>query len=71
MREEIRSTPIRWQNSAIPLSSSFGCTSAVADGSVTACELIRIADEALYAAKRGGRDRVVATPAELEVLALN
>jgi two-component system, cell cycle response regulator len=70
MRHEIRSAPVMWKDTPVPLSSSFGCTSAIADGVVTSSDLIRIADEALYAAKRGGRDRVVATPCEAAVLAM-
>jgi diguanylate cyclase (GGDEF)-like protein len=58
VRIAIRSEVVEWQSSDIQLSCSFGCTSGVG-GRVTADELIRVADEALYAAKRGGRDRAV------------
>lgn len=47
-----------WQKANMQLSCSFGCTSGIG-GRISADELIRVADEALYAAKRGGRDRAV------------
>jgi diguanylate cyclase (GGDEF)-like protein len=59
VRMEIRSEPVKWQGRAVPLSCSFGCTAAVG-GTVSADEMIRTADEALYAAKRAGRNRAVA-----------
>jgi two-component system cell cycle response regulator len=58
VRLAIRNEPVMWQKANVTLSCSFGCTSGQG-GRVTADELIRIADEALYAAKRGGRDRAV------------
>ena len=58
VRVAIRSEPVMWNGSPIALSCSFGCTTAIRG--VTSDVLIRTADEALYAAKRGGRDRVVA-----------
>lgn len=58
VRVAIRSEAVAWHKSNITLSCSFGCASGLG-GRVTADELIRIADEALYAAKRGGRDRAI------------
>lgn len=59
VRSAIREKPMQWGTAPVQLSCSFGCTSA-SGGHVDAAELIRIADEALYEAKRTGRDRVVA-----------
>jgi two-component system cell cycle response regulator len=64
VREAIRSGPMGWQGNEVNLSCSFGVTSGAGDSSLSASDLIRIADEALYAAKRGGRDCVVATASE-------
>jgi two-component system, cell cycle response regulator len=58
VRVAIRTEPVLWKGDEIPLSCSFGCTSG-SGGRTTADELIRVADEALYSAKRSGRDRVV------------
>jgi diguanylate cyclase (GGDEF)-like protein len=44
--------------SPLRLSCSLGCTSGVG-GRISADELVRRADQALYTAKRGGRDRAV------------
>jgi diguanylate cyclase (GGDEF)-like protein len=59
VRLAIRSEPLRTDAGPLHLSCSFGCT-AWTGGELSQEDLIRVADEALYAAKRGGRDRVVA-----------
>ncbi|MBC7925761.1 MAG: diguanylate cyclase, partial [Bryobacteraceae bacterium] len=59
VRLSIRSEPLRVEGTLISMSCSFGCTST-SGGEATEENLIRIADEALYSAKRSGRDRVVA-----------
>jgi diguanylate cyclase (GGDEF)-like protein len=71
IRDEIRSTPLMWHQAEVPLSCSFGCTSAFANSVLSAADLIRVADEALYAAKRGGRDRVVATESTPELVSVH
>jgi diguanylate cyclase (GGDEF)-like protein len=65
VRLAIRSELLHAGNAAIQLSCSFGCTSAVA-GEVSEDDLIRVADEALYSAKRAGRDRVIAVKPTLD-----
>ncbi|MEJ7604835.1 MAG: diguanylate cyclase [Bryobacteraceae bacterium] len=58
MRIAIRSTPLQLGDTTVKVSCSFGC--AVGHGSdLTGEDLIRAADEALYQAKREGRDRSV------------
>lgn len=58
MCNAFRSGPLEFKESTIRLSCSFGCTSAYGS-KVTAEDLIRTADEALYMAKRAGRDQAV------------
>jgi len=43
----------------LPVTTSIGVTTAAADGPHTVSEMLEQADQRLYAAKRGGRDRVV------------
>lgn len=65
VRQEIGSAPIAWQNISIPVSCSFGVTCGFGEPSLTAADLINTADEALYAAKHAGRNRVIARASEL------
>ena len=58
MRNAISSQPVLAMEATLNLSCSFGCSSGVG-GRVTAEALIRAADEGLYRAKRGGRNRSV------------
>jgi len=58
MRATIESSDFRVDDSAIRITSSAGVAEASADEEGLS-RLVRRADEALYAAKRGGRNRVV------------
>ena len=57
LREVLRGAPLSVNDAAYSVRFSAGVTSA--DGHAAADVVIRRADEALYAAKRGGRDRTV------------
>ncbi len=59
IRETIAGTPLQVPGGTITLSASFGCTSVLRGGVATSDALVRVADEALYKAKHGGRNRVV------------
>jgi diguanylate cyclase (GGDEF)-like protein len=61
IRMMIKGTPLEVGEKSLNLSCSFGCTSGFG-GAITADELVRRADEALYSAKRAGRDRAVTFP---------
>ena len=58
--EEIRKSPFLHEGKVFHLSASMGISSFQGQGSAGA--LIKQADQALYTAKRGGRDRIVAAP---------
>jgi two-component system cell cycle response regulator len=58
LRKQIAQLQISIQDSTISISASFGVTTALPGQSWTPEELIHKADEALYLAKRRGRNRV-------------
>lgn len=57
LRRAIETLEIHWEGQTIAITASFGV--AVAMGSTPSKEMFVQADAALYAAKRGGRNRVV------------
>jgi two-component system, cell cycle response regulator len=61
MRNAVRLRPVHTSEATLNVTCSFGCTAGIG-GEVTAESLIRAADEALYIAKRNGRDCSVVVP---------
>jgi diguanylate cyclase (GGDEF)-like protein len=59
LRALIARTPCKFEEQTIPITASFGVAQLVAKPTMEAKELYRAADEHLYEAKRGGRNRVV------------
>ena len=63
LRRAIDEMEIVWEGKAIHITASFGI--ATAPGTLSMVELFERADAALYAAKHGGRNRVVFSPGTL------
>ncbi len=58
LRKEIESRPVRTRQGEVQVTASFGVASAERDSGVSAENLIRAADAAMYRAKFTGRNRV-------------
>jgi two-component system, cell cycle response regulator len=58
LRAAVEAHPFKFQGTAIPVTISVGVAHAAASGMATSGDLVARADEAMYAAKRGGRNRV-------------
>ena len=59
LRALVERTPCRFEEQVIPITASFGVAELALEPAMPATELYRVADERLYEAKRGGRNRVV------------
>ena len=63
LRASVETHPFVFEGTAIPVTISIGVSYAPGLGIVTTVDLVARADETLYAAKRGGRNRTcVAQP---------
>jgi len=68
VRASVQTHPFAHEGTALPVTISVGISYAPGLGITTAVDLVARADEALYAAKRAGRNRVcVAEPPEVPV----
>jgi two-component system cell cycle response regulator len=61
MRSKLEATPFSWEQQSLSVTASFGVATAVLPDD-SAAEILRRADEAMYEAKRNGRNCVVAAP---------
>ncbi len=61
LRDALRNQPVRWGEEAVDVRLSIGV--AAAGGHESVAQLLRRADQALYAAKSAGRDTVIVAPA--------
>ena len=59
LRTIVASTPFRFDEGEIAVTASFGVAGITPDAPVSPMELYRRADERLYHAKKGGRNRVM------------
>lgn len=64
LRARVADVPIRAAGENIPVTMTFGVTSSRGATGADMSALVNVADEAMYSAKRAGRNRVAAAPAE-------
>jgi diguanylate cyclase (GGDEF)-like protein len=60
IRASVAATPFQTDQAAIPVTTSIGIAETMRQPLVKVSQFIELADEKLYAAKQGGRNRVVA-----------
>ena len=60
VRELVAETPFRFEGTQLGMTVSIGVATTLGEPGLTPADLLRAADEKLYAAKRGGRNRVEA-----------
>jgi diguanylate cyclase (GGDEF)-like protein len=65
LRQLVEERPTAFEDIQIPFTISLGVTTLHREAGIDSAALIKRADENLYAAKRGGRNRVVPTLADL------
>lgn len=61
LRTSISAVPTMFEGQTVPVTISIGCAATAGASDARSDELIRKADERLYQAKNGGRNRVVAS----------
>ena len=64
LRSKIAAAPVRAAGQNIPVTITLGAASSSGPGRADMSALINAADEAMYSAKRAGRNRVAAAPTE-------
>lgn len=68
MRRAICDQPMNVDGVPVTVTASFGATVFQPNSTVDCEQLIRIADDALYEAKRSGRNRIICRTVELDIL---
>jgi diguanylate cyclase (GGDEF)-like protein len=64
LRSRVAALPVRVAGQEIPVTVALGVTSSSGEAGADVSALVNAADEAMYSAKRAGRNRVAAAPAE-------
>ncbi len=64
LRSRVAAVPVSAAGQDIPVTITLGATSSSGSGPADVGALVNAADEAMYSAKRAGRNRVAAAPAE-------